>query len=725
MNSTPEDLGTDPRDDPVPNELPPPSRNFAATRKVLLFLLAVSVLVPVGCLAGYGYYDYQRRFNEAADASDRMARVAEEQALKVMDLNTELASRVEELLDDMTDGQVSQNEAAVHGKLNSIAGNFPQVVAISAFGESGTLLASSRYFPVPQVNVGTRADFVAAKHYRPEPYVSLPMAASISGTSVFNTAKARSASDGRFLGIVSIALRRDYFFGFYQKLLQNDEEGFIGLYRADGALLASYPNVRIPAGALASPALTEGFTRNEYAGHLQAARFGDHQKRFVAYRRVGDYRLFVAAGFPVGGLISAWQRHLLLLCGLAVLPCAAIWALLGFSLRQLSAEERAWLQWRSETSRRLAAEASGRHLQRMGALGNLVANVAHEFNNHLMAVKSNMAIARSKGFTDVAPEVSAVERATHSVEGLVRTLVGATQKQPLKLTQVDPATALPGLKRVLQATVGDAISVNIDIAQELWQIRCDYAELELTLINLALNAREAMPRGGKLRIRAQNVEAASDAAGVPVGEFVLVSVSDDGIGMTQAVAHRAFEPLFTTKLNGTGAGLGLTQVLAFCERSGGTARITSAPGLGTTVRLYLPKSVARDIAVTEHAAGDPGRRTEFAANEILLVEDNDEVAAGLSAVLELMGHHVTRLANADDALLTLQTGQQFRLVLSDVQMPGKLNGIDLAEWLKANRPEQPLALMTGYADELERARNTGVPIFAKPFDVGDLEPLFA
>jgi CheY-like chemotaxis protein len=109
----------------------------------------------------------------------------------------------------------------------------------------------------------------------------------------------------------------------------------------------------------------------------------------------------------------------------------------------------------------------------------------------------------------------------------------------------------------------------------------------------------------------------------------------------------------------------------------------------------------------------------------LLVEDNDEVAAGLSAVLELMGHRVTHLANADDALLTLQTSQQFTLVLSDVQMPGKLNGIDLAEWLKANRPEQPVALMTGYADELERARNTGVPIFAKPFDVEDLEPLFA
>ncbi|MBN3753634.1 response regulator [Paraburkholderia sp. Tr-20389] len=701
-----------------------PSRNFARTRRVLLFMLVVTVIVPIAGLAGYGYYNYQQRYNDAVESSERMSRVGEEQALKVMDLNAELVSRVEELLGDMTDARIAADESALHQRLSRIAGGFPQVAAISSFGPSGRLLVSSRFFPAPAVNIRNRDDFLNARQYQPESYVSLPMQASVSKASVFNVTDARVAADGRFLGVVSVALRRDYFSSFYQKLIDAHAATFIGLYRSDGSLLTSFPADSPGTTPQEANMFAQAFSRNESIGHLVSTTFADGQKRVVTYRRVDNYGLYVAVGFQVAQLYAVWLHHFLLICTLTGLPCLIIWLLIGFSLKQLSTEESAWEQWRDEAGRRLDAEESARHLQRASALGNLVASVAHDFNNYLMVVKSNVAIAKAKEHDDAHSEIIAIERATGTVEGLVRTLMGSARKQPLKLTPVDLTQLLPGMLQVVQATVGDSVSASIDVAPDIWPVRSDTAELELAIVNLALNARDAIHHGGKFAVRAQNIEVASHVVGVPAGDYVLLSISDDGEGMSREVADKAFEPLFTTKGGTSHPGLGLVQVLAVCEMSGGTAKLTSERGVGTTVRLYLPRSSVRVEPAADATDNLPAAAsTETANHHVLLIEDNDEVAASLSAVLQLMGHEVTHLPSADDALIALQEGQAFELVLSDVQMPGKMSGIDLAEWLLTHRPEQRLALMTGYADELERARHTGVPIFSKPFDAEELEPL--
>jgi hypothetical protein len=301
-------LGADPSDATLADgldALPPPSRNFAATRRVLLALAAISVLVPVLCLAIYGYYDYQRRYADSVAASERSSRVAEEQARKVMDLNAELVSRAEELLGNENDVQLRNNEAAIHAKLNAIAGGFPQVAAVSAFGKTGDLLVSSSFFPVPRINIDNRDDFAVARRFRHEQYISRPMLASVSRTSVFNIVRARNASDGTFLGTVSVAIRRDYMVGFYQKLTQEDDESFIGLYRSDGTLLASYPDSPDAAGSLTSGALADALSRNGAGGHVLSDRLADKEQRVMVYRRVGPYPLLVAAGFLVGQLVAA------------------------------------------------------------------------------------------------------------------------------------------------------------------------------------------------------------------------------------------------------------------------------------------------------------------------------------------------------------------------------------------------------------------------------------
>jgi CheY-like chemotaxis protein len=263
-------------------------------------------------------------------------------------------------------------------------------------------------------------------------------------------------------------------------------------------------------------------------------------------------------------------------------------------------------------------------------------------------------------------------------------------------------------------------------------MRVDVAELELALINVAVNARDAMPSGGRFTLRASNITFRHEDGFPLTGDFVQLSLEDTGVGMAPDVLARAFEPLFTTKPKGMGTGLGLPQVFAFCESSGGLAAIDSAVGAGTSVRLYLPRATDEPEAPgpAEASTDENGAAQGL---RILLVEDNAEVAAGTEALLQMMGHQVTCVFNADTALHLFddanarraRTGEPlpFDLVLSDIHMPGTMNGIDLAEAIMAFDVKLPVILVTGYAEELDRARRVDVRVLSKPFDIGLLEKL--
>ncbi|WP_144153445.1 hybrid sensor histidine kinase/response regulator [Paraburkholderia sp. BCC1885] len=703
-------------------DLPLPLRNFAATRRILLVVLAASILFPLGCLVGYGYLDYQRRIADADDMIDRLARVTEEQAVKVLDLNQQISARILELLDDEDEAAIHAHEADLHQRLRVIGGDFPQVAAIAVFGADGKLLVNSRAYPAPVIVNGTRDDFVTAKAIRPEPYFSLPMYGPVSQTDVFNTTIGRSAADGRFLGVVSIALRSAYFSRFYADLTGGDPSLALGLYRQDGQLLVRYPGWPPGTEPLAHTPFTNALRDKELSGHVRMTSSVDGVERLLAFRRAGDYPLYVMSAYATEAIFQQWWRHFVLIAAITVVPCIAIWLLVFFSLRQLETERLAWERWQGEVAMRLSAEASSRQLQRMGALGNLVANVAHDFNNLLMVVSANMQLAHHKGFNNLKTEVTAVERATQSAEALTRRLLSVARKQPLKQEPIDFAKWLPGVGTLIDAAVGDKVQVTVNVVEDSWRVLADPTELEFALVNLAVNARDAMPDGGRFVIRCQNTRLVSSDTLLPDGEYVLISCSDDGEGMSEAVARRAFEPLFTTKLQGSGTGLGLAQVLAMCEQSGGTAKIDSVLGSGTTVRLYIPRY--REARAASSVADDAALDARSASQGVvLLVEDNEDVAAGIAAVLETFGCEVQHAPTADRALDVLAAGETFELVLSDVQMPGKLNGVDLAERVRHSWPAQKIVLMTGYADELERARHIGVEILAKPFNIDELHAL--
>ncbi|WP_345816399.1 ATP-binding protein [Paraburkholderia sp. PREW-6R] len=703
-------------------DIPMPSRNFAATRRMLLTVLAVSILFPLTCLAGYGYFDYQRRIADSNDMIDRLARVAEEQAAKVLDLNQQMGARIVELLGNEDDAQIRAHESALHNRLQEIGGDFPQVSSIFLLGVNGALLVSSRAYPAPEMSTRQGDDFATAKAMRPEPYFSLPIYGPISQTNVFNTLMGRSGADGQFLGVVSVALRSDYFSRFYRDLTGGDASLAMGLYRQDGNLLVRYP--AWPAGAKPSAAsqFAQALRDRQLFGHIRLKSTVDGVERLLAFRRVGDYPLYVMSAYATSSIGAAWRQHFMMIAALTAVPCVAIWLLVMYSLRQLEAERRAWERWQGEVAMRLSAEASSRQLQRMGALGNLVANVAHDFNNLLMVVSANVELARLKRFNNLEKEMLAVERATSTAEALTRRLLSVARKQPLKQEPVDLAHWLPAAAPLINAALGDNVELALNMVDQVWPVLTDPTDLEFAIMNLAVNARDAMPRGGRFVIRCQNNRLVGSDTLLPDGEYVLIACTDDGEGMPEAVLRRAFEPLFTTKLRGSGTGLGLAQVLAVCEQAGGTARIDSVPGSGTTVRMYLPRYRERQKPQDVPASAFK-RVMPASTGMVLLVEDNEDVAAGVMAVLETFGCEVRHEPTADQALDVLKGGGQFELVLSDIQMPGKMNGIDLAERVRSAYPAQKIALMTGYADELERARRLGVAILAKPFNIDELHAL--
>ena len=715
-------------------DLPLPSRNFALTRRVLLLVLAASVLIPMACLCIYGYYDYQRRFADAEELTERLARVANEHALKVLDLNQQLETRVVDTLGDSDDANIASRQQALHRALDDMSGTLPQVAAISVFGANGALLANSRWYPAPQVSIAERDDFRSARAIAPVTYFSLPLRGKVANSDIFTATMGRVSRDGQFLGVVSIALKRDYFTDFYHEIAAGDNALVIGLYRRDGGLLVRFPSAGNGAQPAPDTPFTHAFRNNELYGRLQMTSTIDHVERVLAYRRVGDFPLYVAAGYATSAVQARWRHNLALVTAIAALPCMAVWLLIAYSIRRLDSEQAAWERWQAEVAMRLSVEASSRQLRRMGALGNLVANVAHDFNNLLMVVSSNMTLARRKHFNDVESEVLAVERATAGAESLARRLMSVARKHPRKQEVIEPAAWLRSVLDTVKSAVHPSIPLTVECSADLWNVMADAVELELALVNIAVNASDAMPHGGRIVIRCQNARVRGAENDLPDGEYILISVTDNGEGMSEPVLRRAFEPLFTTKERGTGTGLGLAQVLAACEQAGGTARITSVPDAGTTVRLYLPRyqgpaasSKQEEVREPDHPESEPPIADDHPLRgmSVLLVEDNVDVAAGITAVLEVFGCTVHHEESADAAFALLGEGYGFDLVLSDVQMPGRMNGIDLAEQIIQRLPMQKLVLMTGYADDIERAKHLGVRILAKPFNMDELRDLMA
>jgi PAS domain S-box-containing protein len=365
------------------------------------------------------------------------------------------------------------------------------------------------------------------------------------------------------------------------------------------------------------------------------------------------------------------------------------------------------------------AQAQLAHAQKMEALGQLTGGVAHDFNNLLMIVGGHAQLLKRRVTEpkDIRA-IEAIEHATARGESLTRQLLTFSRRQ-----RVTPATILlkerlDVIRDMLSSSLGDGVKLVIEPLEAVWPVEIDLTEFELALVNIAVNARDAMPDGGVITIAAENVTiAAGDLPAADVsGDFVALTVADNGVGIPPDVLPKVFDPFFTTKQVDKGTGLGLAQVYGFAHQAGGSVTISSEVGRGTRITLYLPRSRG-----TAGAAGqaEHGTVEDHGAATILLVEDNPEVAQVSAELLEQLHYRVRIAGGAEAALDLLAGGESVDLVISDIVMPGALSGIGLARALRERFPTLPVLLVTGYSKPAEDAHGE-FPVLRKPYQMSEL-----
>ena len=432
--------------------------------------------------------------------------------------------------------------------------------------------------------------------------------------------------------------------------------------------------------------------------------------------------------------LARWQRYFSAAAGSAILALGIFGVFdLRSRLRALAAAHEdlaaANATLKCEMASREAAETQVRQMQKMEAIGQLTGGIAHDFNNMLAVVMSALNLMQRKlarGETDIAKYADAAADAVARAASLTARLLAFSRQQPLTLETVDANRMISDMADLMRRTLGPEIAIETVLAGGLWRTRADATQLENAVLNLAVNARDAMPGGGRLTIESANAYLDDDYARrhaeVRAGQYVMVAVSDTGAGMAPDVAARAFDPFFTTKPAGKGTGLGLSQVYGFLKQSGGHVKIYSEPGLGTTVKIYLPRHFGdQEEPAQSRALSDPDLYSEQ-REKVLVVEDDPLVRTGSVEALRELGYTVLAAEDGSEALRKLDADQEVALLFTDIVMPG-MNGRKLADEALSRRPGLKVLFTTGFTRNAvvhNGVLDPGVHFIAKPFTVDQL-----
>jgi two-component system NtrC family sensor kinase len=695
----------------------------ALTIRLVWLAVAASLLVPSLLFAVASWTSY---VNLVALADERLIRsldVQQEQALKAFELINLTLDNANDLVSGMSNSDIRRDEERLHLQFKKFVNAVPIVQSIWIYDTEGRALVTSSAHPPPEQSYSDR-DFFAA-HVKADigNYYGQVYNSQFSGRPFFTVSR-RLARDGAFMGVIEVSVLPSNFVRFFSTLAYTDGLQY-ALLRDDGTFLARYPAA--PAGA--TQKLDD---RTEFRRTIAQFPLGrlyttispvDGIERRFAVRRFGETPLYLTAGIAISAIRGEWistmASHL-------VFGIPATLILFLTLLAVLRRTERLY----EEVDRRATAEESLRQSQKMEAIGHLTGGVAHDFNNLLTIIIGNLETAQRQleSWTD-GTQIKLSRRLENAMHGarraatLTKRLLAFSRQQPLNPTALDVPRLLNGLSDFLRRTLGEDISLEIVGSGGVWPVEVDPAELEAAILNLALNARDAMQDGGKLTIEASN-SYLDDAycqqhPDIQPGQYVQIAVTDTGSGMTKEIIDRAFEPFFTTKQAGQGTGLGLSQVYGFVKQSGGHVKIYSEVGEGTTMKIYL-RRFAGKYAAREEPKSEPGRGRSGEC--ILVVEDDADVRAYVVETLGGLGYDVLEASNGEDALRLVDEYTGVGLLLTDVVMPS-MNGRKLAEEARRRRPALKVLFMTGYSRNaiVHQGRlDPGVDLIQKPLTSGQL-----
>lgn len=694
----------------------PSSRDASTTLSSLRKLALLCVLLPLLAYAAVGVYRYRQIAAETELRLNRSLRIAHEHALKVLDTTEAQLARMMDALGNEDAAAIAAREPALHLQLKAMGGNKPQIQSFSVTDAAGNLIVNDRFSPIPApVSIAERDDFKLHQGRRSTTTaVSAPLTGPITKDRFIDVSQGRYAPDGRFLGVVKIGLLGKYFEQFHADLAADEPGLAITMFRDDGAILSRWPLLaKAPASMSPTSPVLSRVRAGQTSGEAHGVSSIDNRRRLLFFRKVGAYPVYLGTGMDVAEIRNRWLVEMAWLAGFGLPPLLGLFFAARVALRRTRESLEAAGRLNDETVARRRVEEALLQAQKLEALGRLTGGVAHDFNNALMVISNNLVLIRMKHPGVATAQVESINRAVGSATKLTRQLLAFSRRQALVPEIIQLAERLPAMEDLIHPVLGGRVQLALAVAPGTAPILVDSAEFELALINLAINARDAMPAGGSFSVTARNA-APGEVPPLLQGPMVVVEARDTGSGIPAGVIAKVFEPFFTTKPVGQGTGLGLSQVYGLCQRAGGVATVESEPGKGTAVRLFFP-------AMDGHSAAPPDAPPALHRNldkRVLMVEDNDEVAGALQQVLEAMGCSVTRLDRAGLGLEWLaqqhRRGSMPDLMLSDVVMPGDMDGLALARRVRELYPALRLILMTGYAEQLEAISRSGFEVLPKP-----------
>jgi len=678
-------------------------------------MLLATIGLPI-VIFSYGcWITYKNAYTHADEQLSARLNIVSEHAFKIFQSVDLTFASVQALISGMSDEQIKANEKDLHDKLKSLENALVAVDGILIVDKTGKTLISSAIYPVPEsVGVADRDYFLAQKDRDAGTYVGAILAPRVRKGAFFGISRRRPLNNGAFDGIIMVSVTPKVFTDFYRQLAMQDGVS-LSLAKADGAILARYPAP--PSGTTRfepGNGFMQSVTKRPGGGIVTSNQSVDGVQRRIGYRALGYADLYVSDGLTTEAILTEWTQAITPHLYFGIPATLVLFMLVLMTMSRTR-------EFYAEGERREQAEQALRQAQKMEAVGQLTGGVAHDFNNLLTIIIGNIGIAK-RGVVEARAEralnnaLAGAERAAQ----LTQRLLAFSRQQPLNPTTVDANRLIVSMSDLLTRSLGENIELETIGSAGLWKVEADVSELEASLLNLALNARDAMPDGGKLTIETSNAylddEYCAHNEGLKPGQFVLIAVSDSGVGMSAQTLERAFEPFFTTKETGKGTGLGLSQVYGFIKQSGGHIKIYSEPGQGTTIKLYLPRHEGEE-APTEP---DVDNVKQGRGETILIVEDDDGVRQYASEVLRDLNYQVIEAKDSAAALRLLDAEKPFDLLLTDVVLPGK-NGRELADEVKRRRPDAKIIFMTGYSRNaiVHQGRlDRGAELISKPLTEG-------
>jgi two-component system NtrC family sensor kinase len=697
--------------------------------KLIRAMLVASIVAPAGAFALFAWHSYGQTVQGAQERAHRLAAVVQEHTLKVFEtINLVLKTADQRLRGVDRDSLV--NSRPLWDEMRALEQSSEQVASIFVVDRDGFGPFTTRVYQSPLYDFSDRDYYYEQRRADQGLYVGQAYTGKISNDQIFNFSIRRSTQDGRFDGVIGVSAFVQYFENYYRSVGMPEDHFAIALVKGDGHILVRYPSLAAGSSRIAQD--------NPFLQHLLAADRGtffarspfNGQDRLYGYVKVRGFPVYAVYGIAQGTITAAWLSTISQAAALAFAVGLCLFITAWFALKRAKQEALA-LQSLTQTTRKLEqeiemrerAEASLMQAQRLEAVGQLTGGIAHDFNNLLTVIAGNLDLAeRRSDLSSIRRLLKSVRYASDRAANLTRQLLAFSRRHMLKPTTVDLNGVLERTRVLIEHCVPENIQLEFNLNADLYPVRIDVIEFEAAVLNLVVNARDAMPNGGILKFSTREIDFSDGDERAPqgnAGRYIELRLEDSGYGMPAETLARVYEPFFTTKEVGKGTGLGLSQVYGFAKQSGGLVSIESELGRGTQVSILLPRS-AEIITEDPDSLSTLPKRTRPAT--ILVVEDDPEVRKTSIAMLQDLGHQILTARNGAEALALVKAGNPIDILFTDVVMPGGMNGIELANQAVAISPALKVLVTTGYPGHADLLRGD-FSVLPKPFTRLDLELL--